>query len=88
MNTFKESIFVYTWFDGTIETIIAHFDNHINSENLKNSFKTFIENYKLMSIKSKPKQHNEIYPYFISIRSNKTDKLVDPNHKELMFFLI
>lgn len=88
MNTFNESTFLYTWFDGTTETIIAHFDKGTNSENLKNSFKECVNGYKIMSIKPKPKQNNEIYPYFISITKGKIEKLVDPSSKELIFFLV
>jgi hypothetical protein len=88
MSIYKESTFVYTWFNGATETIIAHFDNGTNSENLKNSFKECVNSYTLMSVKPKPKQNNEVYPYFISIKNGKIEKLVDPISKELIFFLV
>lgn len=82
--SYKESVFVFTWFDGKQETLIANFDDCENSNNLKEYFKTCVQNYKLLKITKKNKIINETYPNFIC----GGNSISCPTHKELLFFLV
>ncbi len=79
-----ESTFMYEWFDGTKEIVVANFDSTDRSNNLKQYFKQYMKNYKLLAVKTKTVDKNETYPYFIRM----SQKLSNPSHTELLFFVV